>query len=341
MNGKSYTLEELAALLDARLEGEACTKLSGLADLNTARQSDISFLSSSKFAASLAETRAGAVVLSEADAKLYSGNKLISASPYLCYAKLSALFASRTKRSPGVHASAVVDDTAVIGNNVAIGANCVIGAGAVIGDDTELYSGVCIGDESKIGARSLIFSNVVIYHQVELGDDVTVHANTTIGADGFGFAPSEAGWTKIHQIGRVVIGNRVEIGANTSIDRGALGDTVIEDGVIIDNQVHIAHNVKIGEASALAGCTGIAGSTSIGKRCQIAGMVGINGHISIADDSYFHGGTTVTRGNREKGHFASTPPLQDIKSWQRNSVRIRQLDELFNRVKELEKQLNN
>jgi len=183
----------------------------------------------------------------------------------------------------------------------------------------------------------VLHHNVVLYHDVVLGDEVSIHANTTIGSDGFGYAPTPDHWQKIHQLGTVVVGDRVEIGANCSIDRGALGNTQIEDDVIIDNQVHIAHNVKIGRCSAIAGCVGIAGSTTIGEHCQVAGMVAINGHIEIADHTVFHGGTVVTHGNRESGTFASTPPLQELTKWRKNSVRYRQLDDLFQRVKALEK----
>jgi UDP-3-O-[3-hydroxymyristoyl] glucosamine N-acyltransferase len=180
---------------------------------------------------------------------------------------------------------------------------------------------------------------VVIYHGVSLGKSCIIHSGTVIGSDGFGFAPSRDGWKKIHQLGAVVVGDNVEIGSNCSIDRGALGNTVIHDGVIIDNLVHIAHNVKIGKRSAIAGCVGIAGSANIGENCTVAGAVAINGHISIADNSHFHGGTIVTKGNTEAGVFASTPPMQDVKKWRRNSVRYTQLDDMANRIKQLEKQL--
>ncbi|WP_370981531.1 UDP-3-O-(3-hydroxymyristoyl)glucosamine N-acyltransferase [Agaribacterium sp. ZY112] len=337
---KSYRLAELADLLDARLDGDANCLISGLANLDRAQENQISFLSSAKYAASLSECLASAVVLKPSEADAFTGNKLLSEEPYLCYAKLSRLFETRRKRQVGIHPSAVIEEGVTLGANVAIGPHCHVGAGAVIGDDVELYAGVSVGDEAKVGARSILFSNVVIYHQVELGCDVIIHANATIGADGFGFAPSADGWQKIHQIGRVLIGDRVEVGANTTIDRGAIEDTVIADGVIIDDQVHVAHNVSVGEGSAIAGCTGIAGSTDIGKQCQIAGGVGINGHISIADGTYFHGGTVVTKGNKVAGQFASASPLLDIPQWRKASVRYKQLDELFNRVKQLEKQLN-
>ena len=339
MSVKSFSLNDLALLLDAELVGDGNKQITALADLSSATADAITFVSSAKYAPALGNCQAGAVVLQASEAELFAGNKLISKQPYLCYAKLSALFATRRARQPGIHATATVHPSAQLGNNVAVGPNVVIGEDAIIGDDTELYAGVCVGDQAQIGARSVIFNNVVIYHQVQIGSDAIIHANTTIGSDGFGFSPSVQGWKKIHQLGRVIIGDRVEIGANTSIDRGALGDTVIEDGVIIDNQVHLAHNVKIGAGSAIAGCVGIAGSTSLGENCQVAGMVAINGHIDIASGTYFHGGTVVTRGNSEPGQFASATPMQDVKSWRKNSVRYRQLDELFDRVKKLEKQL--
>ncbi len=331
-----FSLVELAEYLNAEVEGDTHVRIRGLADLSRAEPGDISFLSSKKYRKALAETRASAVVMREGDLDGFEGNALIVNDPYEAYARLSQLFETRDATAEGIHPSATVHPDAVLGEGCRIGPNCVIGAGAVLGARCELMAGAYIGDRCVLGDDVLLFPNVVIYHEVQIGHAVTIHANTTIGSDGFGFAPGPQGWIKIHQIGRVIIGNHTEIGASTTIDRGALEDTRIGDHVIIDNQVHIAHNCEIGEGSAIAGCTGIAGSTKIGKRCLIGGSVGINGHISIADDTHFHGGTVVTRGNTEAGEFASQSPMQPLSQWRKNSVRVRQLDDLFKRVKALE-----
>jgi len=336
--GSYYTLAELASHVGGKLDGDEHHKVSAIANLATAKKSDLSFLSSDKYSKVLASSQAGCVLLKQADAETFSGNKIIVDDPYFSYASLSVLFETRAPL-PIAKERGLVHETATVGTNVSVSPGCFVGAGAVIGDNVELYPGVYVGENARIGSNVTLFPNVVIYHFVELGDNVIVHGNTTIGCDGFGFAPNKGAWKKIHQLGRVVIGSNVEIGANCSIDRGAVEDTVIADNVIIDNQVHIAHNVKIGEGTAIAGCVGIAGSTTIGRNCLIAGAVAINGHIDIADNTSFHGGSIVTRGNTEPGAFASTSPLQDIGSWRKNSVRMRQLDALFSRVKKLEKAL--
>ena len=337
MSAKATTLENLSRLIGAELRGEKDYKVSALATLEHAGSADISFISSDAYVKFLNESEAGAVVLKEAHAENFKGNALIVDDPYLAYAKLSAWFDPRPKREAGIHPSAVVAESASIGDNVSIGANCVIGDNVTIGENSEIYPGVVISENAKLGSNCLIYANVSIYSSVVIGDRVLIHSNTVIGSDGFGFAPSKEGWQKIHQLGTVRIGNDVEIGASTAIDRGALSDTVIHDGVIIDNQVHMAHNVEVGKRSAIAGCVGIAGSTTIGEGCTVAGMVAINGHISIADNSHFLGGTIVTKGNSEPGVYASTAPLQDAKSWRKSSARIKQLNELADRIKKLEK----
>lgn len=339
MNKTNINLLALAEYLDAELVGNADHIISGIADLQCASASELSFINQESYLQYLPESATGAVILNADFADKYAGNKLIVANTYLAYAKVSALFESLSLLPAGIHPSAVVAATADIDPSAAIGANCVVGENARIGSGVRLYSGVSIGDRASIDDNTLIHPNVVIYHGVSLGKSCIIHSGTVIGSDGFGFAPSRDGWKKIHQLGAVVVGDNVEIGSNCSIDRGALGNTVIHDGVIIDNLVHIAHNVKIGKRSAIAGCVGIAGSANIGENCTVAGAVAINGHISIADNSHFHGGTIVTKGNTEAGVFASTPPMQDVKKWRRNSVRYTQLDDMANRIKQLEKQL--
>lgn len=332
-------LSTLASVVDAQLEGDADFEVRKLASLAAAQSSDLSFVSQERYAKHLDQTKAGALILKREWAASFAGNKLIVADPYLAYAQASELFDKLSRLPQGIHASAVVADSAQLAASVAIGAQCVVGENVKLGENVRLYPGVVLGDNVEIGDDSLIHANVTLYHDVRLGKRCMVHSGTVIGSDGFGFAPAQGRWNKIHQLGAVVIGNDVEIGSNTAIDRGAIEDTLIEDGVIIDNLVHIAHNVQIGAGSAIAGCVGIAGSATVGKRCTVAGAVAINGHITIADNSHFHGGTIVTKGNDEPGVFASAPPLQSVKKWRRNSVRYTQLDELSSRIKALEKQL--
>lgn len=330
-------LRDLASLVSGRLEGDADYCVNALEPIDSAGNAAITFFSSANYD-QLLSTNAGCVVLNEEAADRISGNRIVVPDPYYAYALLSKYFDSRG-RVEGIHQSAVIAESALIGEGVRIGANCVVGENTSIGVGTEIYPGTVVGDDTTIGRDVLIHANVTLYHEITIGNDVVIHSGAVIGSDGFGFAPSKNGWKKIHQLGSVVIGDNVEIGASTAIDRGALGDTVISDGVIIDNQVHIAHNVEIGKNSAIAGCVGIAGSTVLGENCTVAGAVAINGHINIADNSHFHGGTIVTKGNQTGGQFASTTPQLDVKKWRRTSVRYTQLDDMASRIKQLEKQL--
>ena len=338
---KALKLSEIARLIDAELQGDPDKVVCGLEDLTRAGDEHISFLSAAKYVGALTSTKAGAVILSAEHSDKFAGNRLIVANPYVAYARLSGSYRLRQAMQPGIHPTAIIDPSAVIGKNVAIGAYCSVGAGAHIGDHAQLHQGVVIGDGAVIGENNIIFHNSVICHGVKFGTEVVVYANATIGSDGFGYAPTASGWEKIHQLGTVVVGDRVEIGANTTIDRGALGDTIIGNDVIIDNQIHIGHNCEIGDGSALAGCAGVAGSTRIGKRCMIGGAVMISGHLDIADGTQFNGGTVVSKGNNKGGVYASSTPLQEAAQWRRNSARFRQLDELFDRVKKLERASKN
>ncbi len=268
---------------------------------------------------------------------LNDGNKLIVDNPYLSYALLTALFDPAPSVAVGVHESAVIDASAELGSDVCIGANVTIGAGVSIASGTQIGSGCQIGDHCQIGENSCLQANVTLYHGVSVGNRVTLHSGCVIGADGFGFAPSADGWVKIHQIGGVVIGDDVEIGACTTVDRGALDDTVIGRGVIIDNQVQIAHNVQIGENTAIAGCTGIAGSTQIGRNCTIAGAVSIVGHLTIADGVHISVNTLVNKSITQAGSYSSGTVASATKVWRRNAVRFGQLDQMAQRLSELEK----
>ena len=329
------SVAQVAGYLGASFEGDGQRTLVGVADLKAAGPDHLTFLAKKQFSQYLASTQA-VVIVGEND-DVPPGLTVIRAEdPYFAYAKVSGLFVRRTPASAGIHPSAVVSDQATVHPTAKVGPNCVIEAGAIIDEEAELQAGVFVGQNSRIGAQCLLYANVSIYHDVTIGIECTVHACTVIGSDGFGFAPSTAGWEKIHQLGGVEIGDRVEIGANTAIDRGAVNPTVIGNGVIIDNQVHIAHNVQVGDYTAIAGCVGIAGSAVIGQRCTFGGGVAINGHITIADNVHVNGGSVVTKSLTEPGQYASGTPLQEAKSWRKNAVRQGQLSDWVDRIKKLE-----
>lgn len=335
----SLTLGEVADQLGLECRGERARCLTGLANLALANEHQLSFLANPKFRKFLDDTRAGAIIVSREIADTATFDCLISDNPYLSYARASRLFDNRPRLQPGIHATAVVAASAIIGADVAIGAHCVIGEDVTIGANSSINSGTVIGDSCSLGSDCVIHANVTLYHAVTLGDGCIVHSGAVIGADGFGFAPGPNGWEKIAQLGSVRIGRCVEIGASTTIDRGAIEDTVIADGVIIDDQVHIAHNVQIGEGTAIAGCVGIAGSTTIGAHCLIAGAAAINGHITIADGVQIQGMARITASIDKPGSYNSGTTTLETSQWRKNAVRFGQLDDLYRRVVELEKQL--
>ena len=332
----AYTLAQIAARLGGRVLGDADVEIVQVATLEQAGSSEISFLANSKYRSRLAETGAGAVILSDADADATGLPRIVSSNPYAYFARVSALLNPLPKVEPGVHPHAVVGQGALLDPTASIAAMAVIGQGVVIGAQSVIGEGCFIGDNVTIGAGVRLHPRVVVYHDCVLGDNLIVHSGAVIGADGFGFAMEEGRWIKIPQIGRVVIGNDVEIGANTTIDRGALDDTVIEDGVKLDNQIQIAHNVKIGAHTAIAGCVGIAGSTTIGKRCQIGGSAGILGHLEIADDVMIASFTLIGKSIHEAGSYAAIYPFGKTEDWRRNAVHLRHLDEMNRRIKRLE-----
>jgi UDP-3-O-[3-hydroxymyristoyl] glucosamine N-acyltransferase len=265
---------------------------------------------------------------------------LVHPNPYLAYAKASELFAHRDN-GQGISALACISEDAKIGEGVYIGPYTHVDSGAIISDGCYIDSGCYIGANAVIGSGCRLFSGVTIYHEVLIGSGCRIHSGTVIGSDGFGFAPSEQGWVKIHQLGGVVIGKGTDIGANVSISRGALDDTRIGEGVIIDDLVLIAHNVEIGDHTALAGQIGIAGSTKIGARCTMGGQVAVTGHIEIADDVHITGKSMVTRSILKAGQYSSGMPVTTSKEWRRNTVRLRQIEQLVDRISELENQLKN
>jgi UDP-3-O-[3-hydroxymyristoyl] glucosamine N-acyltransferase len=329
---QQYTLIELAQRISAELVGDHLHKISALATLQAATSTDLSFIANPTYKKYLSGTRAGAVICAPDMAESIVGNKLIVANPYLSYAQLTALFDKNSTSEEGVHPSAVIGKNCVLGNDIRIGANAVIGNDVTLGDEVDVGPGVVVGNNSIIGNRTKLHANVSIYHGVAVGSDCIFHSGCVIGADGFGFAPSREGWVKIHQLGRVIIGNKVEIGANTTIDRGALDDTFIDDGVIIDNLVQIGHNVRLGKNTAIAAHTAIAGSTSIGNDCTIAGAVAIAGHVTLADKVHITGMSMVSGSIAESGSYSSGVPLGPTKEWRKNAARFRQLDSLATRL---------
>jgi UDP-3-O-[3-hydroxymyristoyl] glucosamine N-acyltransferase len=333
-----FSLGELADRLDLAFSGEGTRRLTGLASLRTAGPDDISFFTERKFLPELVATRAGAVILAREYVRDAPTDCLISDHPYLTFARVSRLLDRTPPPVSGVHPTAVVSPGAQVDDSASIAANVVVEAGARVGAGACLGAGVFLGRDSRIGEGCLIHPQVVIYHDVHIGCDCTIHSQSVIGADGFGFAPAGDGWEKIVQSGGVRIGDRVEIGACTSVDRGTLEHTVIEDGVIIDNQVQIAHNCRIGKNTAIAGCTGLAGSTIIGANCTLAGGVGVVGHVEICDNVHVTGMTMVTRSITRPGSYSSGTPMAATGEWKRSAVRFSQLDSLQRRLSKLEKQ---
>lgn len=333
-----YSLAELAAKLDLEFSGQADRVITGLAPLATAGPEQLSFLSTRKYLPQLAATRAGVVILHPDFVDACPVDTLVSDDPYASYARVSHYFDTSPGSQPGIHPSAVVSPDSEVHSSAALGANVVVEAGASVAADVILDAGVFVGRDSRIGAGTRIYPNAVIYHDVQLGERCVIQGLAVLGSDGFGFAPARAGWEKICQLGGVRIGDRVEIGAGATIDRGALEHTIIEDGVILDNQVHIAHNCSIGKNTAIAACCGVAGSTKIGANCTFAGMVGVAGHIEICDNAHFTGKTMVTRSVTEPGSYSSGIPMSPSREWRKNAVRFSQLNDFQRRLAKLEKQ---
>ncbi len=333
---QGMTLSELATELGAELRGDPDYRVTGLATLQSAGPGQLAFLANPRYRPQLQETRAGAVLLRPEDATDFTGQVLLLANPYLAFARLSHRFDRTPAPERGVHPSAVIAASAVIPASACIGPLAVIGEHAVLGERVIIESGAVIQDRVTIGDDSRIRSRVVIYHDCELGQRVNIHAGAVIGGDGFGFANERGNWRKIAQLGRVVIHDGVDIGANTTIDRGALEDTVIHTGAIIDNQVQIAHNVVIGAHTAIAACCGIAGSTRIGAYCVLAGGVGVVGHIEICDRVQITGMTMITKSISQPGSYSSGTAFDSTDNWKKMAVRLRRLDELAQRVRTLE-----
>jgi UDP-3-O-[3-hydroxymyristoyl] glucosamine N-acyltransferase len=336
----NYSLSDLSARYELELRGDGSCMIDGVGTLNSAGPSNITFLANTAYRKDLPATRAGAVILKDSDAGACPSNCLVAEDPYLAYARLAAIFDPRPAAAPGIHESAVVAATAKIGDGVSIGPNAVVGDACEIGAACTIGPGSVLYGECRLGAGCLLHANVTLGYGVRMGQRVIVHPGAVIGADGFGIAFATDHWEKVPQLGGVVIGDDCEIGCNTTIDRGAIGDTVLEEDVRIDNLCQIGHNVHFGAHTAMAGLSGVAGSTIIGKYCLIAGGSGFSGHLEIADKTTLAASTRAFRSIREPGtSWSAQLPAQPIREWQRNLSRLRKLDELARRVRDLEKQL--
>lgn len=337
------TLGELVHALGGELHGDACLRISGIAPLEEASRTAISFLANPKYRSQLQSTQAACVIVGPqvAEEATARGAAIVTPDPYLYFARLTQFWAARTRPGApaGIHPSAVVDPSAVVASGVSVGPLAVVEAGALLGEGAQIGPHCTVGARSRIGAHTRLSAHVSVGFDCVIGDRCLIHSGVVIGADGFGFAPHEGTWVKIEQLGAVRIGDDVEIGSNTCIDRGALGDTVIERGVKLDNLVQIGHNVQIGEHSAMAGCVGVAGSARIGKHCTVGGAGMILGHLTLADHVHVSSGTLISRSVLKPGLYSGAFPFDENASWEKNAATLRQLHALRDRIRTLEKQI--
>ncbi len=330
------SLAEIAERLQAELRGDAACRIERVTTLERAGAGDISFFTNRRYRTQLLETGASAVLINPADSDDCPTNALLLDNPYLGYARVAAWLNPVPPPVPGIHPTAVVAKDASVDTSAQVGAHVVIDSGASVAAGAFVGAGCVIGARSRVGEGTRLVARVTLLEQVEVGDRCVLHPGVVIGTQGFGIANDNGVWVNIPQLGRVVIGNDVDIGANSCVDRGALEDTIVGDGVKIDNHVQIGHNVQIGEHTAVAGCVAIAGSARIGKRCTVGGTSAISGHLEITDDVHLTGGTNVPNSIKEPGIYSSTLPLQSNRDWRRNMARVKHLDELARRVRKLE-----
>lgn len=334
-----YTLAKLAESCGGELRGDGDISIREVATIQNAGGEAITFLSNPHYRRYLAETHAAAVILSPTDADACHVPALVSSNPYLLYAKVATLLNARPAAVKGVHANATVHETAIVPASAWIGPGAVLDAGVKISDNVFIGPNCVLQAGVQVGENSRLVANVTLCHEVCVGKRAIIHPGVVIGADGFGFARDGEVWTKVPQLGSVTIKDDVEIGANTTIDRGALEDTVIENGVKLDNQIQIGHNVYIGEHTIVAGCVGISGSSRIGKRCMLGGSVGVVGHLEICDDVTITGMTVVSHSIRDPGVYSGSMPMDTSARWRKNTARLRQLDELARRLIAIEKKI--
>lgn len=333
------TLGELSKIAGAELRGDPERVIDSVDTLEHAGEGAISFLANRRYRHFLARTDASAVILSSEDAGDCPVDCLVSSNPYLAHARVMTALYPGNLGQPGVHSSAVVDESATIATSASIAAACYIGPGVRIGEDVVIGPSCVLLENTVVGAGTRLVASVTLAAETLLGRCCLIHPGAVIGGDGFGLANDEGKWVKVPQVGRTILGDDVEVGSCSSIDRGAIGDTVVADGVKIDSQVHIAHNVQIGEHTAIAGCAAIAGSSKVGAYCTIAGGAGVTGHVELADHVHISGVTSVTRSLKEPGLYTSTVPAMEHAVWLKNFARLRHLDDMVRRVKALEQEL--
>ena len=334
-----YSLREIAAQLGGEVLGDGEVAVSRMASLANAVSGDLGFMTDSKYRAALAATGALAVIVGTDMRDATALPRIVTENPYAYFARVSTLLNPVAAAQPGVHATAVVDATAIVATTASIGAHCTIGRGVRIGEYAVIGAGSVVGDDVVIGEGTQLHANVTVYYNCELGKHCVLSSGAVIGADGFGYAELEGRWVKIPQVGRVIIGDDVEIGANTSVDRGALDDTVIEEGVKLDNQIQIGHNCRIGAHSVIAGCVGIAGSARIGSHCRIGGAAMILGHLEIADGVTISPGSMITRSLTKADTYTALMPFQSHDKWLKTAAHLRHLDGMAARLAQMENEL--
>ena len=335
------SLGRLAAQFGCELIGDPSVAVTRVATLRRASAGDLSFFANTSYRKDLRQTRATAVILRVGDEEDCPSNALISHDPYLTYALIASELYPAPSISEGVHPSAVIADSAEVGSGVQVSANATICDKAELGANVFVGPGVVVGPGCRVGAESHLLTNSVLVQDVDLGARCIIHSGAVIGADGFGNARSQSGWVKVPQLGGVRIGNDVEIGANSTVDRGAIDDTVIEDGVRIDNLVQVGHNVHVGAHTAIASSVAIAGSAVIGQRCMFAGQVGVAGHVRICDDVVVSGATVVSKDIKVPGLYSGSFPGEKDKDWKRKVARFRRIEKFEDRVRVLEKKMKN
>lgn len=343
MTDISIRLSDLVDRFGGQLIGNPDIQVVGIAPLSDASDRHITFLSNSKFRSQAAQTEACALILSPSDDALigaqYGGARIVTDKPYVYFAKAAQYFHRLSRRADriGIHPTAWISPSAQLGRDVSIGAHVSVDDDCVLGDGVVLGAGVALGRGVKLGNESRLYANVSVYDDCVVGERCVIHSGAVIGADGFGFANEHGRWIKIPQTGRVVIGDDVEIGANTTIDRGALADTIIENGVILDNQIQIGHNCQIGENTAMAGCVGVAGSAKIGKNCSFGGAAMVLGHLTIADNVHISSGSMVSRSIAEAGQYTGFYPLAKNAEWEKTAAIVRNLSNMREKLRALEK----
>ena len=336
---REYSLGELAERFGGEVVGDRSVRIAQVATLDAAGPGQLSFLTNIRYQRQLNTTRASAVILGEDMRDATALPHIVSRNPYAYFARVSALLNPPRARVPGIAAGAHIDSGASVSAGAYVAPGAVVEAGAVVGEGAQIGAGSFVGRGARIGDHTLLHANVSVYHDCEIGARCVVHAGAVIGADGFGMAMEEGRWIRIPQIGRVIIGDDCEVGANTTIDRGAIEDTVLEEDVKLDNQIQIGHNCRIGAHTAIAGCVGIAGSPRIGRYCRIGGSAMIGGHLEIADNVEISGGTTIAKSILKTGTYTSVFPVSPHEEWLKNASLLRHLRDMRERIRALEEQL--